>query len=125
MYNYKITRLDCFGFFRLCFLVGIVFWGILGLGLGLLEFSTVGILGGMFSGLVLGLLSGCFGLISAAVFNALVPVTGGLSICIAPVNSKITAATALESGHRCIRKFQVNQSLQVKHTVYKQISKPL
>ena len=90
MSNYSILRFSCTGVFRWCFCAGVCLGGLGGIALGLLDRSAVGIFGGMFLGFIFGLFSGLAGLIYAAVFNILSPITGGLAISLAPQNIKET-----------------------------------
>lgn len=65
------------------FIGGICTGSLVGLTFGLLDRSSVGILGGAFITLLAGLASGLLGLIYTAVFNALAPAIGGISIHLA------------------------------------------
>lgn len=80
MYNYRVIRLSYLAVFRLLFCAGVALGGLGGIVLGLLERDTVGLFGGMFVGLVLGLCSSLAGLFYVYVFNTLAPITGGLPI---------------------------------------------
>jgi len=84
MYNYKLIRLEYRPLFYLMFIGGICTGSLVGLTFGLLDRSSVGILGGAFITLLAGLASGILGLIYTAVFNALAPTIGGISIHIVP-----------------------------------------
>lgn len=92
MYNYKLTRVSCFAVVRFCFCAGACLGGLAGIALGLLERSMVSVLGGMFFGLVVGLISAVTGLVYAAVFNVLAPVTGGLAVRLDPAEDAEAAA---------------------------------
>lgn len=84
MYNYKLLRLEYRPLFYLMFIGGICTGSLVGLTFGLLERSSVGLLGGAFITLLAGLASGLLGLIYTAVFNTIAPAIGGISIYLAP-----------------------------------------
>ena len=80
MYNYTIMRLAYWPIFSIMFVIGICFGSIIGLTFGLMHPASVGIFGGTFLALLIGLGSGFLGLISTAVFNTLAPVIGGVTL---------------------------------------------
>lgn len=98
MHNYVLMRISCLSVFKFCFCAGTCLAGAGGILLGLLEQSTVGILGGAFLGLVTGLLSGIFGAVYAAVFNLLAPIAGGIAMRLEPLpEAKDTAGSIISS----------------------------
>lgn len=84
MYNYKLLRLEYRPLCYFMFIGGICAGSFVGVTFGLLDRSSVGILGGAFITLLAGLASGLLGLLYTAVFNTLAPTIGGISIYIAP-----------------------------------------
>lgn len=85
MYNYMITRISCRAVCRCCFVTGACLGGGGGMLLGMMERQVISILGGMFLGLLVGIAFGIIGLVFAATFNALSPLTGGIGIQLASV----------------------------------------
>lgn len=85
MYNYMITRISCRAVCRCCFVTGACLGGGGGMLLGMMERQVISILGGMFLGLLAGIAFGIIGLVFAATFNALSPLTGGIGIQLASV----------------------------------------
>lgn len=98
MYNYRITRLSYLAVFRLLFCAGVALGGLGGIALGLLERDTVGLFGGMFVGLVLGLCSSLAGMFYVYVFNTLAPIMGGLPIQVEKVVKEDDAAIIAPSA---------------------------
>ncbi|MDT8903546.1 hypothetical protein [Anaeroselena agilis] len=94
MYNYTVTRIACGAVFRLAFAAGTCVGGACGIILGLLESSAVGVLGGAFLGLTVGVATGVVALASAAVFNLLAPYLGGVAVRLEPVPAAPPAADA-------------------------------
>lgn len=86
MFNYTITRLPYIPAAIFLFAAGACFGGLMGLAVGILARDAVGILGGMFLGLVCGIVCASFGLVFTAVFNVLAPHIGGLPVKLEPAN---------------------------------------
>lgn len=84
VYNYVLMRLDCAAVFKVAFAAGTCVAGAMGVALGILERSTVGMFGGAFLGLLVGLGTGLGALACAAVFNLLAPYIGGVSVRLEP-----------------------------------------
>lgn len=97
VYNYVLTRLDCMAVFKLAFAAGTCVAGAMGVALGILERSAVGIFGGAFLGALAGLGFGLAALAGAAVFNTLAPVLGGVAVRLEPVE-RPAADAAREGG---------------------------
>lgn len=87
MYNYMVTRISCSAVSRYCFVTGACLGGCSGILLGMMERQVISILGGMFLGLLAGIASAVIGLVFAATFNALSPLTGGIGIQLASVQT--------------------------------------
>lgn len=87
-YNHILTRVACFPVFYLFFAAGTIGGGLLGLGLGIVNYETVGLLGGAFIGLFIGLFLGLSALVLAVIFNLLAPCLGGIPVSLAPLPSK-------------------------------------
>lgn len=80
MYNYTIVQLASAAVFRIMFAAGTLVGGFGGILIGLLDRDAVGIGGGLFLGLIFGLVSGFMGLVYALVFNKLAPLLGGIPV---------------------------------------------
>ncbi|WP_156318884.1 hypothetical protein [Propionispora sp. 2/2-37] len=87
-YNHNITRVSCIPVFLLLFTAGTVLGGLLGLILAVMNYETVGLSGGAFIGLAVGLTSGIIGLAIILTFNILAPYTGGIPVTIQPIESQ-------------------------------------
>ncbi|MDR7868388.1 MAG: hypothetical protein RIN56_16435 [Sporomusaceae bacterium] len=85
MYNHMLTKIACGAVFRMAFAAGVCIGGICGVALGILERSAVGIFGGAFLGLAVGLGAGALAFAGAVVFNLLVPYLGGVAVWLDPV----------------------------------------
>lgn len=83
MYNYVLTRVSCAAVFRLAFAAGTCIGGAGGVVLGLLEPQGVGLYGGAFLGLMIGLAAAFTALACALVFNVLAPF-GGVAVRLEP-----------------------------------------
>lgn len=94
MYNYAITRISCWAVCRYFFAAGSCLGGTGGLLLGLMERQLISVLGGLFIGLLAGIAFAVTGLVLAATFNALAPLTGGLAIQL----EALPATTTSKSG---------------------------
>lgn len=88
MYNQEIIRISPWTVFRVFFLSGTTFFGLGGLIIGIIEQDIVGMLGGAFIGLALGLCSALGALVYCAIFNLLAPVTGGIAVQIKPLEQQ-------------------------------------
>jgi len=80
MYNQEIIRISPWTAFRVFFLSGTAFFGLGGLIAGLMEKDILGILGGAFIALALGLCTGLGAMAYCAIFNLLTPLTGGIAV---------------------------------------------
>ncbi|HMM20584.1 MAG TPA: hypothetical protein PKA10_07570 [Selenomonadales bacterium] len=87
MPNFVLMRLSCSSVFKFCFCAGACLAGAGGILVGLLEQSSVGVLGGAFFGLAIGLISGVIGAGYTAVFNLLAPLAGGIAIRLEPLQA--------------------------------------
>ncbi len=85
MYNQEIIRISPWTAFRVFFLAGTAFFGLGGLIIGIMEKDILGMLGGAFIALALGLCTGLGAVVYCAIFNLLAPLTGGISVQIKPV----------------------------------------
>lgn len=84
-YNHLLTRIACLPVFYLFFAAGTLGGGLLGLGLGIVNYEAVGLLGGAFIGLCIGLFLGISGLVLAVIFNLLAPCLGGIPVRLTPL----------------------------------------
>jgi len=85
MYNHTIKRLAYWPIFFIMFVSGICIGSIIGITFGLMNPASVGVFGGTFIALLVGLTSGFLGLIYTGVFNTLAPAIGGITLKIEPL----------------------------------------
>lgn len=89
MYNQEIIRISPWTVFRVFFLSGTAFFGLGGLIIGIMEKDILGMLGGAFIALALGLCTGLGAMAYCAIFNLLAPLTGGIAVQMKPLDQQV------------------------------------